>query len=115
MFSLLDRLRARFSRLWRDHQRSNAFRIVVDATSMSAEPARRELLVVGSQDKPKWVKFRCPCGCGEVLALNLMQSHFPRWAIARDDANRLTVSPSVHSTTCGAHFFVRSNRVEWCP
>lgn len=88
---------------------------MVDAASMSTQPVTRELVVVGSGEKAKWVKFRCPCGCGEVIALNLMQSHYPRWAATRDQANRLTLSPSVHSTTCGAHFFVRANRVEWCP
>lgn len=81
----------------------------------SQPPERRQLVLVGSAEKAKWVRFRCPCGCGEVIALNLMQSHYPRWTATRDATNRLTLSPSVHSTTCGAHFFVRANRVEWCP
>jgi len=70
--------------------------------------------VVGSGPSAKWVRFLCPCGCGSVLALNLMKSYLPRWTMMRDPKNRLTVHPSVHSTTCGAHFFIRSNRVEWC-
>lgn len=73
-----------------------------------------QLLIVGSEAKAKWLKFICPCGCREILALNLMASHSPRWSITRDGKNTVTVTPSVHTTTCGAHFFIRSNRIDWC-
>ena len=45
------------------------------------ELAARQLVLVGPRAKPKWVKFTCPCGCKETIALNLMASHSPRWSV----------------------------------
>src|SRR5229473_2764752 len=101
----------------RSRRRSVRFDSVVlvdsmaNATSMLKE---HRLVLVGQPQKAKWLKFSCPCGCGEVLALNLMESHSPRWSLHREFGNRITVWPSVRSTKCGAHFFLRSNNVEWC-
>jgi uncharacterized protein DUF6527 len=82
--------------------------------NVTASLADDRLVLVGSGAKLKWLKFYCPCGCGEVLALNLMKSHSPQWSVCHEARNRITVWPSVHSTKCGAHFFLRSNTVEWC-
>lgn len=72
------------------------------------------LVIVGHPDKRKWLVFLCPCGCGEVLWLNLMASHHPMWRIADHKDGTITVSPSVNAQKCGAHFWVRRNRVDWC-
>ncbi len=104
-------------RWWKIQRRRHGFAgvVTVDITEDPARHlARRELVLVGSGGKPKWLKFACPCRCGEVLALNLMGSHSPRWFVQQDSAGSISVSPSVDSTTCGAHFFIRNNRVEWC-
>lgn len=75
---------------------------------------RGRLVVIHGGNKPKWLRFTCPCRCGQVLALNLMESHMPRWTLHWDERGRLTVSPSVDSLSCGAHFFIRANGVVWC-
>lgn len=73
------------------------------------------LVLIGPRDNPKWLRFRCPCGCGEELALNLMRSHHPCWTATLHDLDgTMSVSPSVDSTSCGAHFWIRHNRVDWC-
>ena len=72
------------------------------------------LVLAGTVQKPKWLKFACPCGCGEILALNLMTSHSPHWKIEHHSDGTITVAPSVDATKCGAHFWIRRNRVEWC-
>lgn len=95
-------------------RRTDSFSDVEEVNSATAPRRQRQILLVGTPEKLKWVKFICPCGCGQVIALNLMTSHYPRWTLSRDGVGRVTLSPSVHSTTCGAHFFVRSNSVEWC-
>lgn len=62
----------------------------------------------------KWIIFACPCGCGQQIALSIMRSHLPRWTIEVRTNGRFTLNPSVDSTTCGAHFWVREGTVIWC-
>ena len=52
-------------------------------------------------------------GKDALLALDMMASHSPHWTLRRDAHAQISLSPSVHSTTCGAHFIVRENRVHW--
>lgn len=106
-----------FERLWRKFRRSSSFSRVI-TVEQTLDPSslldRKTLILVASDEKLKWLKLKCPCGCGDIHALNLMTSFIPRWTVLRDESDRLTVSPSVKSTRCGAHFFIRTNRVFWC-
>lgn len=100
-------------RIRRQHRYAGLVRLD-DSLDPGEYLARGNLVLVGSSGRAKWLQFRCPCGCGEVLSLNLMESHSPRWRIQVDTQGQLSVSPSVDVTTCGAHFFIRKNRVAWC-
>ena len=71
------------------------------------------LVLAGSPERPKWLRFDCPCRCGEVLALNLMASHSPRWAAESHEDGTLSVRPSVDATRCGSHFWIRRSRIDW--
>lgn len=62
----------------------------------------------------KWIIFTCPCGCEQQIALSLMRSHLPRWSIEVRPNGTFTLHPSVDSTTCGSHFWVREGTVIWC-
>lgn len=117
MSRLVDAGRRLVAVLWpkRPRGRRTSFtsvRTVAGLTSIS--PAANQLVVVASGPTAKWLRFICPCGCRQLVALNLMRSHSPRWTMSIDSADRVTVHPSIDSTTCGAHFFIRSNRIEWC-
>ena len=96
--------------------RDDVFKAVVLLDSASDPKAAlhgRQLVLIGSLEKPKWLKFACPCRCGEILALNLMASHTPRWSVEQHADGTLTVFPSVDATTCGSHFWIRHSRIEW--
>src|SRR5262245_13231378 len=69
-------------------------------------------LVVDS-GKLKWAHLLCPCGCGEILALNLMESHWPYWTASIEADGVPTLYPSVDSEKCGAHFWVREGEIIW--
>lgn len=88
---------------------------VFDQRSRAAEQARRQgvLAVYRSAGTDKWCFFKCPCGCEQQIALNLMKSHHPAWRVVQE-ATGPSVYPSVDSTTCGAHFLVRGGRIRWC-
>ena len=72
----------------------------------------KTLVVISSGGKPKWLRFRCPCGCGDELVLPLMTNYNPHWEITQHPDKTLTVIPSVNVTRqCGAHFFIKGNKV----
>lgn len=72
------------------------------------------ITIVGGVGWAKWVLFKCPCGCGEVLTLSLMKSFRPRWRIKLDKKNRVTLSPSVWKREgCRSHFFIRKSKLKW--
>lgn len=71
-----------------------------------------KLVLTGSAQKPKWISFKCPCGCGDIISLNLMESHYPVWSVSLNKKG-ITVYPSVDSTTCGSHFWIRDNQISW--
>lgn len=82
------------------------------SASIAARQAGVAALVRGG-GKEKWLLMQCPCGCGEQIALNLMQSHSPRWRVSAQSERRFTVHPSVDSTSCGAHFWLRDGKIIW--
>lgn len=71
------------------------------------------VVLIGPRERPKWVRFQCPCRCGETIALNLMSSHNPHWSVELHDDGTVTVHPSVDAKSCGSHFWVRRGKVQW--
>jgi hypothetical protein len=89
---------------------------IFDDRSRALDATQREriLAIVEKAGSRKWAILRCPCGCGRELALNLMRSHSPVWRVTLNQAGGASLEPSVHSTTCGAHFWLRDGIVTWC-
>jgi hypothetical protein len=57
----------------------------------------------------------CPCGCGEVIELNLLKQVRPCWDIEEHQDGSVSLMPSVwRQKGCGSHFFVRRGRIDWC-
>ena len=116
MKRLLRLVLSRLKRWARERRRIRHFK-GPDFYSSETDPAPAiralRLVIVGSPTHPKWLRFSCPCACGEEIVLNLMQAYYPRWTICRHSDRTVTVNPSVSTTTCGSHFWLRRNRVAW--
>ena len=84
------------------------------AIARKAAEANGVIAIVASGSVQKWAQMSCPCGCGEILMLNLMHSHDPRWDVISNDDGTHSLSPSIDSTSCGAHFLIRRDRLIWC-
>ena len=55
----------------------------------------------------------CPCGCGDLIELNLIPPIRPLWHIS-EIKKRATVAPSVNKTGgCNSHFYIRDGVVIW--
>lgn len=72
-----------------------------------------KLVLVGTATHAKWIRLACPCGCGEIIALNLMRTRSPHWTVEHHSDATVSISPSVWSTTCGSHYWLRHNCIEW--
>jgi hypothetical protein len=84
------------------------------ASATSAAKQRGVAALISSGNARKWLLFACPCGCNQQIALNLMQNHRPHWEVDIVTPIKFTVYPSIDSTTCGAHFWLRDGMVIWC-
>lgn len=83
-----------------------------DATKAAEQSGVVAIQQVGSVRK--WAIFKCPCGCKETVALNLMQSHYPSWKVEIKSSKDFSIHPSIDSTTCKAHYWIKHGLVVWC-
>ncbi len=79
------------------------------ATAMAAvKPGVIAVIMPGS--KPKSIKFLCPCGCGEIISINLMPQVAKAWRIYGDPRLGLSLWPSIWlDMGCKSHFILRNN------
>lgn len=112
MLNLLKEIWNAFLKLTR---KTNRFykNVIIDEQPEKIVPHEALFVVMGGTE-PKWLIFRCPCGCGDEIKLSLMQNYRPNWTISQDINGLLTVFPSVNIVGgCGSHFWIRKNKVEW--
>lgn len=56
----------------------------------------------------------CPCGCGDILTVNLDPEAGKSWRV-KVQSDVLTLMPSVwRDSGCESHFVLWENRVWWC-
>jgi Family of unknown function (DUF6527) len=57
----------------------------------------------------------CPCGCGEVIELNLLTQARPCWSVQEHGDGTVSLVPSVwRQKGCKSHFVLRHGRINWC-
>lgn len=78
---------------------------------VAGRPEHIEVVVRG---RPRAVVFQCPCGCGEVLSINVDAAAGRAWS-AYWHGDSLSLLPSVWRTSgCQSHFVLWRNDVWWC-
>jgi len=64
--------------------------------------------------KNRWIYLKCPCGCGDIISVNLMISAHPHWILSTNKSGNLDLSPSLNKITgCKSHFFIRDSQIVW--
>ena len=86
---------------------------------MLEEPEQIELFrvyVLGEEGYEWTAVFVCPCGCGHVIRLNLLEGgNRPTWRVSHDPRKFVTVHPSVwRHVGCASHFIIRDGLAHWC-
>ena len=73
-------------------------------------------LYIAGEEPHMWAAaLLCPCGCGDVIHLNLLEQANPYWSVRRHRDGSVSLMPSVWRTKgCRSHFFIRNSRIDWC-
>ncbi|WP_183980643.1 DUF6527 family protein [Runella defluvii] len=70
--------------------------------------------IVGLKKFPWLLAFECPCGCGELIQLNLLRESRPQWSIKLNKSKSITVYPSVwRKVGCKSHFWIQESKIKW--
>lgn len=92
----------------------DAYRIEY-AAELPTKLRRQRLYAIGEHSRPWSAALLCPCDCGAVIQLSLLDTDSPSWHLALDRRGRPTLSPSVRRTKgCRAHFWLCKGRITWC-
>ncbi len=89
------------------------FRISL-AEEMPDNVKKCTLYAIG-EGSPWLAALQCPCGCGDVIQLSLIEDESPRWSLRREKDGTATLSPSVwRRKGCRSHFFLKRGVIFWC-
>ena len=74
------------------------------------------VVYVAGAGKNAWAaSLVCPCGCDEVIELNLLQQVRPRWKVTENTDGTVSLHPSVwRDSGCRSHFIVANGAIRWC-
>ena len=87
---------------------------VVRTDELPERPSSRHLYVVGERGEDWYAALVCPCGCKEVIDLNLVPPGRPCWTLTTYRNGSPTLSPSIwRRTGCCAHFWIKEGRIHW--
>lgn len=75
-----------------------------------------DIVYIEGQKKQYWsAAFICPCGCRDVIYLNLLSNSNPAWTVRLHWHNCISIKPSVwRKVGCRSHFVLRKGKIRWC-
>ena len=72
------------------------------------------LFIVGLGQARWCAALLCPCGCGDLIQLNLLADVRPNWDLTLERSGRPSLEPSVWRTRgCRSHFWILGGYVYW--
>lgn len=84
--------------------------VVRSQASAIAKLAPGIIAIISPQNKPKSVKFLCPCGCGEIISINLIRESGRAWRLYFSEKSGISLIPSVWlDSGCESHFILHNN------
>lgn len=72
------------------------------------------IVYISSNKDNYWVAtLLCPCGCNEVIKLNLLRDASPRWSF-KIKQKKISLYPSIWRTKgCRSHFSIIDSKLRW--
>lgn len=75
---------------------------------------RRTIYVIEEDGYLEQAVMLCPCGCGNILHMNLITDERPCWSLKKNKNNSISLHPSVwRKKGCCSHFWFRGGKVYW--
>lgn len=73
----------------------------------------RGMILVGSEDYPKWLAFDCPCKQSHRILVPLDRAKKPHWRI--EGTSKVSLFPSVDALrgNVRCHYIIRNGRTQW--
>lgn len=106
-----------FNKIWKRFfqrgPRPVTLRRVVDEPTLIEDSI---VYLVGERGNEWLAVMRCPCGCGRMIKLNLLECEGrPSWRVDCDQRKHVTITPSVWGKYgCKSHFVLRDGQIKWC-
>lgn len=73
-----------------------------------------KIYLISEKDNLWGGRFLCPCGCGDVISLNLSKKYRPRWRIKENNDGSASIMPSIRRQEgCRSHFVIYKGRIDW--
>lgn len=96
------------------HSANNRGYSYVTVDDFPDEVEDRKVYIAGDKGREWLAVFRCPCGCGDIIQLNLLKEARPRWRIRYLKKRRLTITPSISRlVNCRSHFTLVNGQIRW--
>ena len=91
------------------------YQTVVVEDVLPEQLQHRTLYIVREDGFDEQAAMLCPCGCENILHLNLLADERPCWRVLENADGKPTLYPSVwRRKDCGSHFWLRNGRILWC-
>ena len=102
-------VRQRF-RTWYDPP----YRTITIDGSLPSKLKKNSLYIVSEDGFEEQAAMLCPCGCAQILHMNLLPDDRPLWRVTRHADGSTSLRPSVwRQKGCRSHFCFRKGRVDW--
>jgi len=110
LFWLLSQLRA-----WLNKRFVRSYRTRIIDRDLPTWLQRRTVYLIQEDGFSEHVSMLCPCGCGQILHMNLIPDERPCWQATEHLDGTLSLHPSIwRKKGCKSHFWFRRGRVHWC-
>lgn len=85
---------------------------IVDEFPSEYKP--KEIYIEGNKSQFWTAAFICPCGCNQIIYLNLLRNTDPYWVIHFHWYGRISIYPSIKRVVgCNSHFSIYRSRIQW--
>ncbi len=110
VFRLLSQLRG-----WLNRRFSRSYRTCIVEEDLPVRLQYRTVYLVQEDGYSEHVSMLCPCGCNQILHMNLIPDERPYWYITNHSDGTISLHPSIwRKKGCRSHFWFRYGRVFWC-
>ena len=74
----------------------------------------KKIYLIGEDGYMWFAVMLCPCGCEEILYMNLLPDQRPRWSFSEHKDGTISIHPSINRKVgCGSHFWVKYGKIIW--